>query len=128
MSCTCITISCGSFGLAKAELSIVQDIIFNKSKSKGAAMYYHRTAVLEEALRQKTQDDWINWDRMSAVSEKSSAPKVELAIQLAQEDEKERIRIWSARPAGPPKTSVTSSKTDKKSKRKSSFFGLFKKK
>ena len=91
-------------------------------------MYYHRKAVLEEALRQKTENDWINWERMSAVSEKSSAPKKELALQLAKEDEKERIRVWSARPSGPPRTSETGPKTDKKSKRKSSFFGLFKKK
>lgn len=114
---------------ATVELFALQDVIFNKSKSKGAAMYYHRKAILEEALRQKTEDDWINWERLSAISEKSSAPKKELAIQLAKEDEKERIRVWSERPAGPPKTGPPkTSKTDKKSKRKSSFFGLFKKK
>ena len=90
-------------------------------------MYYHRKAILEEAVRQKTEKDWINWDKMSSISKESSAPQAERAAVLGKEDEKERIRIWSQK-AEAPKTTTADAEKDKKSKRKSSFFGIFKKK
>lgn len=106
----------------------IEDLIFKRNKGK--PMYYHRKAVLEEAVRQKTEKDWINWDKMSSISSESSKPQYEEARQLGLEDETESIRCWVVQKA-PPTTSFTSgpaSNKKDKSKRKSSFFGLFKKK
>jgi len=108
-------------------------IFIQFNKNKGKAMYYHRKSVLEEVFRQKTEDDWLNWDKLAKVSASSSAPQQEQARKLAKEDETERIRVWSTNTVEQSQTNTVKSPSapkDTKSKHKSShrFFGLFKKK
>ena len=89
----------------------------------------HRKIVLEEVVRQKNANEYPNSEKLSAVSANSSKPDTEKARKLGTEDEKEKDRIWA--PKKPEETKPipkTSANPKGKSKRKSSFFGLFKKK
>ena len=102
-------------------------MIFRLNKNK--PILKHRKAILEEVVRQKTEKQYPNWEKLSAISVESSAAQKKMALELGKEDEQEKNRVWAPKKAEPPKTSVSQSKLkDKKSKRKSSFFGLFKKK
>ena len=86
----------------------------------------HRKNILEEVVRQKTANEYPDWKKLSAISVTSSAQQLKMAIELGKEDEQEKNRIWSPKPI--QKAAPTTKTPDKKSKRKSSFFGLFKKK
>ena len=89
----------------------------------------HRKIILEEVVRQKTAKEYLNWEKLSAVSASSSESDKEKARKLGTEDEKEKNRIWAPKkPEEKKPIPKTSSNPKGKSKRKSSFFGLFKKK
>lgn len=102
----------------------IEDMIFNLNKSR--PIMKHRKAILEEVVRQKTENEYPNWTKLSAVSLTSSAPQRKMAVELGREDEQEKNRVWSNKVTEPLRKSNPSK--EKKSKRKNSFFGLFKKK
>lgn len=105
----------------------IEDMIFKIDKQK--PILKHRKTILEEVVRQKTSNEYPNWEKLSALSKSSSEAQTKLAIELAKEDEKEKNRVWAPKQPGAEKKAVTPpAKQDKKGKRKSSFFGLFKKK
>jgi hypothetical protein len=106
---------------------VLQEIIFKSNKS--VPIIQHRKTVLEEIVRQKTQNDYYNAAKLSVIAESSAAPQREQAMSLGRLDELETIRIWS-----PPGLIRAASEPFKKavpivkeSKRKS-FFGFLKKK
>lgn len=106
----------------------IEDMIFRLNKNK--PIMKHRRTILEEVVRQKTENEYPNWQKLSEICKKSSALQTKMAVELGREDELEKNRIWSPKPAEPPTQGVSlrNKKKDKKSKRKSGFFGLFKKK
>jgi hypothetical protein len=102
-------------------------MIFKIDKHK--PIMKHRKAILEEVVRQKTQNEYPNWERLSALSTTSSDAQRKLAIELAKEDEKEKNRIWAPKQPGADQKSVPPPANGKKDKKKKGgFFGLFKKK
>lgn len=106
----------------------IEDMIFRLNKNK--PIMKHRQAVLEEVVRQKTENEYPNWERLSEISRASSILQTKMAVELGREDELEKNRIWAPKPVAAPTQAVSlrNKKKDKKVKRKSSFFGLFKKK
>jgi hypothetical protein len=99
--------------------------------NKSGPIIQHRKTVLEEIVRQKTKNEYYNAPKLSAIAGSSSAPQREQAIALGQQDECEKIRIWSpqplARAASEPIKTTKTPKVAKNGMRKS-FFGFMKKK
>jgi len=115
------------FGIFDTTIHLLQDMIFRINKGK--PLYQHRKAILEEVVRQKTEGEYPNWEKLREISVQSSEPTRMQAIELGKEDEKEKNRVWAAKEATSPASSNHAAGDKKeKSKRKSSFFGLFKKK
>ena len=109
-------------------IQLLQDMIFKINKGK--PLYRHRKSILEEIVRQKIEGEYPNWEKLREISVQSSEPTRKQAIELGKEDEKEKNRVWTAKAATSPASSgdVAANGKKEKSKRKSSFFGLFKKK
>lgn len=101
----------------------LEDIIFQLNK--GRSIRKHQKTVMEEVVRQKTANEYLNWKKLGTVSENSSEVHHKQAYEVGKQDEEERVRVWT------PKTEQgdkTAPKSPTKDKRKSSIFGIFKKK
>ena len=104
----------------------LEDIIFELNKSR--FIRKHQRTVMEEVVRQKNDNEYLNWKKLSSVSEKSSQSNKDKAFEVGKQDEEEKDRVWKPKPKNDPANSQDAeSSKKKKDKRKSSIFGLFRK-
>ena len=85
---------------------------------------------MEEVNRQKIEKEYPDWQKLADVSNAVTQELKEKAVQLAQEDEKERKRVWSESTsnAEAQTQNVASSSAPREKKKKGGLFGFFKKK
>ena len=84
-------------------------MIFNMDQSH---LKKHRKAILEEVVRQKTQHEYPNWEKLAAISDASSAKYLQQARDAGLQDETEVKRIWSSEHPPPVYTFTPATKSN----------------